>query len=87
MFFVYSARRIAKSLEREAEQFSGVANARFVRGPRVNLRSGPSTDEHVVDVLTLGTPVYAERSGNAWSLVRTVNGRVGWVHDSLLEGR
>lgn len=84
MFFVYSARRIAQSLEREASTLAGAADARFVRGQRVNLRSGPSTDDAVVDVLPAGTPVFAERSGDTWTLVRTLHGEVGWVHTSLI---
>ena len=54
-------------------------------GGRVNLRSGPSTGEQVMAVLTRGTPVFAEGSDQQWTLVRTMHGRIGWVHSSLLE--
>lgn len=84
-FFVFSAKRIASSLESEAEQLEAVANARFIRGRRVNLRSGPSTDMPILQTLVQGTPVFAEHAGATWSLVRTLNGQVGWIHVSLLE--
>ncbi|MCA9510091.1 MAG: SH3 domain-containing protein [Myxococcota bacterium] len=87
MFFVYSAKRIAQGLEREASVLADAPDARFVLGQRVNLRSGPSTHEAVVDVLNEGTPVFAERSGDTWTLVRTLHGEVGWVHSSLLAHR
>ena len=84
-FFVYRARRIARNLGREADQFESSPAARFVRGTRVNLRSGPSTETEVLSVLNEGTRVFSERVGEKWSLVRTPNGLVGWVHTSLLE--
>ena len=88
IFFVYSAKRIAAELEREADLFDGAENARFVRGQRVNLRSGPSTDERVVQVLAQGTPVYAEGDGESWSPRPAPSaGTSGWIHGSLLERR
>jgi SH3-like domain-containing protein len=45
---------------------------------------GPSTEEEVLTVLTLGTPVFPEGRDLEWILVRTVAGPVGWVHESLL---
>jgi hypothetical protein len=85
LFFVYSAQRIAGNLEEEAKQVAAAPAARLVRAGRVNLRSGPSTQEAVVTVLTRGTPVFEEGSELEWTLVRTTHGRVGWVHSGLLE--
>ncbi len=48
VFFVYRARRIARSLTAEARQLARTPAARVVRGARVNLRDGPSTDESEV---------------------------------------
>ena len=48
VFFVYRARRIARSLTAEARQLARTPAARVVRGARVNLRDGPSTDESKV---------------------------------------
>ncbi|MEE3330426.1 MAG: SH3 domain-containing protein [Myxococcota bacterium] len=84
-FFIFSAKRISSSIEREAHQLKASQDARFIRGRRVNLRSGPSTQELVLQTLVGGTPVFAENDGETWSLVRTLNGQVGWVHASLLE--
>jgi hypothetical protein len=84
LYFVYRARRIASELEAEAEAVRSTPGARFVNGRRVNLRSGPSTDEAVLAVLTAGTPVFPERQAEEWMLVRAASGPVGWVHASLL---
>jgi SH3-like domain-containing protein len=56
----------------------------LIRASRVNLRAGPSQESKVVQVLSHDTPVYPERSLEMWQLVRTPDGRVGWVHGSLL---
>jgi SH3-like domain-containing protein len=40
----------------------------------------------VIDVLAQATPVFTERSERGWTMVRTLSGRVGWIHDSLLRG-
>jgi len=84
VFFVHRARRIAEHLEREAREIGATALARRVRAERVNLRRGPSTHEDVIGILARGTPVFPEASREHWLLVRTPNGRVGWVHASLL---
>ena len=84
VFFVYRARRIATQLLREAELVHQHPDAAFVRGERVNLRAGPSLEENVLTVLTLGTPVFPERDQDAWVLVRVSLGTVGWIHNSML---
>jgi hypothetical protein len=84
LFFVYRAERIASNLESEADQVYGSASTRFVRGQRVNLRAGPSTMASIIDVLTSGTPVFPESRERGWVLVRTADGRLGWIHGSLL---
>ena len=53
----------------------------------MNLRGGPSTTHPVLEVLGEATPVFAERSDGAWTLVRTLSGRVGWIHAGLLVAR
>ena len=68
----------------EASQVEHSSSARFVHGRRVNLRAGPSTSEEVLLVLDESTPVFTERSERGWTMVRTLSGRVGWIHDSLL---
>ena len=60
------------------------SKVRFVTASRVNLRSGPSTDESVVTVVTEGAPVFPERIEGPWALVRVLSGPVGWIHTSLL---
>lgn len=84
LFFVYRAERIASNLEAEADQVYGDPGTRFVRLEHVNLRSGPSTTNSVLAVLSLGTPVFPESHGRGWVLVRTANGTLGWIHASLL---
>ncbi|MCG8590503.1 MAG: SH3 domain-containing protein [Proteobacteria bacterium] len=87
LFFVYRAQRIAETVEAEADQVQRTPETRYVRGRRVNLRAGPSTDNAVLSVLTRGTPVFPEGHDHDWVLVRTARGRVGWIHDSLIARR
>ncbi len=84
LFFVYRASRMAALVSEEARQARELPGTRFVRGDRVNLRVGPSTDEEVLIVLSQGTPVFPEDSNDEWILVRISAGNVGWIHDSLL---
>jgi hypothetical protein len=84
VFFASRARRIAKGLNDEARRVAATAGLSFVRGRRVNLRAGPSTDEKVRRVLVGSTPVVAERRDGEWRLVRTIDGTAGWIHESLL---
>lgn len=86
LFFVYRAERIGDAIEAEAERVYSTPGAGFIRGRRVNLRAGPSLDESVLSVLTLGTPVFPESDEPPWVLVRTAAGDVGWVHDTLIDG-
>ena len=71
---------------RTARKVAATPGTRFIRGRRVNLRSGPSTAESVVDVLKGGTPVFPEARGSGWVLVRTASGSVGWIHQDLISG-
>lgn len=84
LFLVYRAERISDALEDEARRVHATPGTRFIRSGRVNLRSGPSTDETVLSVLTRGTPVFPETDDSPWVLVRTASGEVGWVHATLI---
>jgi len=84
LFFVYRASRMAALVSEEARQVRDVPGARFIRGERVNLRAGPSTDDDVLTVLSRETPVFPEGEEEEWVLVRTSPGPVGWIHGSLL---
>jgi hypothetical protein len=84
VFFASRARRSAESLLAEARQVAREPELRFVAGRRVNLRSGPSLDAEVLQVLERDTPVFPERDAGEWMLVRTANGPAGWIHAGLL---
>jgi hypothetical protein len=84
VFFVSRARRIAEALEAEAAGVAANGNTRFIRGDRVNLRSGPSQSAEVLETLPARMPVFVEGREGEWSLVRTTTGRVGFVHAELL---
>ena len=86
VFFASRAQRITDALRAEAQLVSAWSEKRWIHGVRVHLRAGPSTAHRVVDVLTDRTPVFPESNLDDWTLVRTPNGRVGWVHTSLLAG-
>ena len=84
VFFVYRARRVAEAVLEEAEQVMESGNARLIRADRVNLRSGPSTVQRVLAVLSEGTPVIPQASEGEWTLVQVTGGPAGWIHRSLL---
>lgn len=87
VFFASRARRIGETLSDEASVVERSSAARFVRSARVNLRAGPSTSHPVLEILREETPVFAEHRDGHWTLVRTLSGRLGWVHSSLLRTR
>jgi hypothetical protein len=85
VFFAARAKRITDALTAETRQVAKWSNRRVIRGDRVNLRSAPSEAANIVDVLGNETPLFPERSLPDWTLVRTPDGRIGWVHRSLLK--
>lgn len=87
VFFASRARRLADSLQEEVERVAQSSTARFVRTPLANLRTGPSTQHAIIEVLTESTPVFAETQSRGWVRVRTLAGPVGWLHVSLLRPR
>lgn len=84
IFFAARAERTARRVQEEALRAERSPGARRVAAERVNLREGPSTDDAVLAVLAQDTPVFPEREADGWVLVRTVAGRVGWIHGSLV---
>jgi len=85
VFFAARAQRITESLRAESQQVAKWSDHRAIRGDRVNLRSAPSETASVVEVLAAETPLFPERSLTDWTLVRTPDGRIGWVHRTLLK--
>ena len=85
VFFAARAKRITDSLLAETQQVAKWSDRRVIRGDRVNLRSAPTVSASVVDVLAGEMPLFPERSLPDWTLVRTPDGRVGWVHRRLLK--
>jgi hypothetical protein len=84
IFFVSRASRVAATLQHEAELAESAPLTRSIRGSRVNLRAEPDADSKVLAVLPAQLPVFPESEAGEWVLVRTVSGKVGWVHASLL---
>jgi hypothetical protein len=87
VFMVSRAARIAQTLLAESALVAEVDSTRYVRAARVNLRSEPTVDAAVVSVLPKELPVFPEAESGEWLLVRTVTGKVGWVHGPLLRER
>lgn len=87
VFFASRARRIAETLNEEAEHVARDTSTRFVNTRSVNLRAGPSTQHAIVDILSEATPVFPDREQGEWVLVRTLSGPAGWIHTSLLSPR
>lgn len=82
-FFASRAQRIAADTLGEARQAEHGQGVRSLRG-RVNFRESPAADARVLEVLPDRTPVFPEHVEGDWVLVRTPDGRIGWVHASLL---
>lgn len=83
-FFAYRANQAAERLISDAKQMDEPNITMFIKGERVNLRAGPSTENDILDVLDEGTPVFSIHRNANWVHVRTLSGEEGWVHASLL---
>jgi deoxyribodipyrimidine photolyase len=84
VFFASRAQRITENLQAEVRQVAGWEQKSLVLGDDVELRTAPSGEADVVDILVAQTPVFPERSRSDWTLVRTPSGRIGWVRASRL---
>ncbi len=84
IFFASRAQRVTDSLRAEARQVALWDERHAIRGARVHLRAGPSLSHRIVAILLKETPVYPERRLGEWTLVRTPDGRIGWVFSELL---
>lgn len=65
---------------------SSPASASVVRVDVANLRGGPSKDASVIRTLHRGDAVEVVSRTNEWTRVR-VNGREGYIHSQLLQGK
>ncbi len=84
MYFVYRANQIMSEVREEARLVDDNPAVLYVKGKRVNLRAGPSTDEPVITVVVQDAPVLHERKYKKWRLVRTTDGFLGWMYAPLL---
>lgn len=85
IFFASRAHRIGNTLIDEAQHISASPGARLIGAQRVNLRSGPSTQHRILEVLPRNTPVLTQRLEGPWWLVSTPSGQVGWLHAKYLQ--
>src|SRR5882672_12198171 len=86
IFFVASPRAVAETLGGETK----LPVPRFVslRSGEVNLRTGPGTIYPVEWVFVRrGLPVEIIAEFDVWRRIRDWQGTVGWVHQSMLDGR
>lgn len=59
-----------------------------VKANEMHLRQGPSLDQKILwKYVRPGLPVEVIAEYNSWRRIRDVDGTVGWVHASLLDGR
>jgi len=77
--------RVASAIDQERRALRGARGALRVAVARANLREEPSTDAKVIASLTQGTPLLPERREADWTLVRTPQNHLGWVHGSVVE--
>lgn len=86
IFLVVSPRTVAENLGSETK----LPIPRFVslRSSEVNLRTGPGTIYPVEWVFVRrGLPVEVIAEFDVWRKIRDWQGTVGWVHQSMLDGR
>ncbi len=55
-----------------------------VAGVTLRLRSGPSTDDAILDTLRPGTALELLERGEQWSQIRRQDGLTGWAHNDYL---
>lgn len=67
----------------EASTLSGSAVA-YALEPRINIRSGPSTDDERIAVAVRGTKMTVLEEEGGWLKVKFDNGTVGWVAQHLV---
>ncbi len=84
MYFVYRANQTMEEIREEARLVRGNPAVLYVKGKRVNMRAGPSTDEPVITVIPRNDPVLLEQKSELWRLVRTPGGYLGWIYAPLL---
>jgi hypothetical protein len=85
LFFSTRAARMVDALIREAGSAVRSKKTLWVNAPRLNVRSGPSTEHRVLAVVPRNAPVFEEKVDGNWALVRTPSGVLGWVYRPLLE--
>ena len=86
IFMAVSPRAVADTLGSETK----LPIPRFVslRSNEVNLRTGPGTTYPVDWVFVRrGLPVEIIAEFDVWRKIRDLQGTVGWVHQSMLDGR
>ncbi len=66
-----------------AGAFPALADTVYVNASSLNLRSGPSTETQILDVIPRGAKLERESSADGWSVV-TVNGTKGYVSSEYL---
>jgi len=64
--------------------FRPVKETVYVKSSNLNLRSGPSTDDEVLDKLHKNTALTRTGIGDEWSKVVTSNGLTGYVYSSYI---
>lgn len=58
-------------------------SVRIVSVDNANMRSGPGTEYSVLTQVALGSVLFELASQSAWYKVETLDGRAGWVHQSV----
>jgi hypothetical protein len=57
----------------------------LIKGDRVNLRSGPGFDEHIILVLQPGLPVTIVEESAPWYKIQLPDGQTGWVYRQFVQ--
>lgn len=83
-YFARRAMRILTQTERSKVMLLPEGDTRIVAVSKANVREGPGSNYGIVMRLNYGTVIVQVQRDQEWLQIRTQDGQIGWIHDSLI---